>query len=177
MARITRSRLKYEYKLKLQNSFSKGYAWALLLGHLHSPLLPLTPLGRLHLDWTLTDLLPVGAQGRSAALNETFHHGTLCVLVGVTVNLLEELVNRCISTSIRIVGGCELLVIGENFVGNAVPVLVERLVAGRCRGRGGCGGGERVQRCFVVRRRQSPSSGSKSRNTHDQERRQPIHPT
>jgi len=47
-----------------------------------------------------------------------------------------------------------LLIVGENFVGNPVPVLVEWLVAGRCRGRGGCGGGERVQRCFVARRRQ-----------------------
>ena len=122
-------------------------------GYLLSPLLPFASLRRLHLNRALTDLFPVSAQGRSATLNEAFHHGTLCVFVSVTINLLEELVNRCIATGVRIFGGRGRLVVGENFVGNAVPVLVERLVAGRCGGSGGSGGRDRAQRYFTARGR------------------------
>ena len=70
-----------------------------------------------------------------------------------------------------------MLIVGENFVGDAVPVLVEWLVAGRCRGSCGGGGGERVQRCFVARRRQFLLAGAGTTGTYDQERHQPIHPT
>jgi hypothetical protein len=122
-----------------------------MAGHLLSPLLPLASLRRLDLNRSLTNLVPVGAQGRSATLDETFHHCALRVFVRAAVDFLEEFINSCIATGVRIFAGRNLLIVGENFVGDAVPVLVERLVPGRCGGGGGCGGGDCVQRYFTAR--------------------------
>ena len=169
--------VEIEVQVQVSKSISKESASShRVLGHLHSPLLPLASLRRLHLDRGLTDLFPVGAQGRSATLNETLHHGTLRVFIGIPIDLLEELVHRCVTTSVRIFSSCGRLIVGENSVGNAVPVLVEWLVAGRCGGSGGCGGRDRIQRYFTARGRQfrPPCGGG---NTYDQERRRPIHPT
>ena len=149
----TARRIKIEVQVRGSKSFSKESAFILLSGHLHPPLLPLASLRWLHLNRSLADLVPVSAQGRSTALNETLHHGTLRIFVGVTIDLLEELVHRCITTGVRIIGGCNLLIVGEDFVGNAVPVLIEWLVAGRCSGSGGCGGRDCAQRYFTAHRR------------------------
>ena len=111
-----------------KNSFSKGSVCVSLPGRSRSPLLPFASLRWRHLNLALTDLVPVGAQGRSATLNETFHHDTPRVVVGVPIYLLEETVERHVPIGIRIFGAGELLIVGEDFGGNAVPVLVERLV-------------------------------------------------
>ena len=99
-------------------------------GHLLSPLLPFTSLGWLYLNLTFTNFVPVGTQRRSTTFDETLHHGTPHVFVSIAVDLLEKLVDRRIPTSVRIVVTCELFVVSKDFIGDPIPILVERLITG-----------------------------------------------
>lgn len=67
---------------------------------LHSPLLPLTALRWLHIDRRLFDLVPVGAEGRASALDVALHHRAPGILVCISIELLEELVDGCIASDI-----------------------------------------------------------------------------
>lgn len=57
-----------------------------------SPFLPLASLWWFHFGATLLDFVPVGAEGRTAALLIALHHGTPGVLVRIGKEFLEKLV-------------------------------------------------------------------------------------
>lgn len=101
------------------------------------PLFPLAALGGLDLDAGPADLVPVGAEGGAAALLVALEHGAAGVLVGVGVELLEELVDGGVAADVRVVLRGGRGVGGEQGGGERVPVFA------RPAGGGDGGGGGR----------------------------------
>lgn len=55
-------------------------------------------------DLLLSNLIPVGAQGRSFTLQVTLHHGSSRVFVSVGVQLLEKPIDRISCAVVRVDG-------------------------------------------------------------------------
>lgn len=67
------------------------------------------------LNSALSDLIPVGRQTGSIALGKTLHHSTLGIIIGILVDLGEELVQSLISIGLIFIVGCLLC--------QSIPVL------------------------------------------------------
>src|SRR5690349_5947832 len=65
-------------------------------------------LWRTGLDGALSDLVPIGRQAGTITLSKTLHHGTLGIIVGILVDLREELVQSLITIGLVLIIGCLL---------------------------------------------------------------------
>lgn len=100
------------------------------------PFLPFRPRRRFDLHFALLDLVPIGTQGGAATLLVTLHHSLFGVFVRVSKDFLEERVESAISPDVGIFLRALLLLGGQYFSGDALPVLL-----GLDRGGRGGGGG------------------------------------
>ena len=71
-----------------------------------SSLFPFSGLAtRWRLDFHLTflDIVPIRAKCSAATLLETFHHGTLRVIVGIGEYILEKLVQSAVAANVGVI--------------------------------------------------------------------------
>jgi hypothetical protein len=86
------------------------------------PLFSLTTRWRLDRHWSFLDILPISAKRSASTLLEAFHHCPFGVIVGISEQILEELVQRAIAAHVGVICARFRLLGVENGVGHAVPV-------------------------------------------------------
>jgi len=86
------------------------------------PLFSLTTRWRLDRHWSFLDILPISAKRSASTLLEAFHHCPFGVIVGISEQILEELIQRAIAAHVGVICARFRLLGVENGVGHAVPV-------------------------------------------------------
>ena len=101
-----------------------------------SPLLPLATFWRLDIHLGLSNLIPVCAESRSATFGVTLHHCPFGVIVGISEDLLEELVYCGLANNVGIFITGDALVRAKDVGSDTIPILAgypARLIGSRWR--------------------------------------------